>query len=149
MSNRRRFHLDITSIHRRPNIDEFPRHFHVLFRCILADLEIHIVSTYFFQRNFDGRKTHVVSTYFFRCNLMVEKLTLFSPTFFNVISLVEKSTLFLLTFFNLILMVEKSTLFTNTFFDKILTGRNSTSFLVKLEADESIWQCFPLKKWLL
>ena len=30
-SNRRRFNVDITSIRRRPNFDEFPRRFHVLF----------------------------------------------------------------------------------------------------------------------
>ena len=29
-SNRRRFDVDITSIRRRPNFDEFPRRFHVL-----------------------------------------------------------------------------------------------------------------------
>ena len=41
-SNPHRFDVDITSIRRRPNFDEFPRHFRVLFRC-----------------NFDSRKIHV------------------------------------------------------------------------------------------
>ena len=67
-SNRRRFDMDITSIRRRPNFDEFPRRFHVLFRRTFADRKIHVVSTYFFRCNFDGGKIHVVSTYFFRCN---------------------------------------------------------------------------------
>ena len=33
MSNRRRFDDNITSIRRGENIDEFPRHFDVFFRC--------------------------------------------------------------------------------------------------------------------
>ena len=65
MSNRRRFYMDITSIRQRPNFLEFPRHFHVLFRWIFADRKIHVVSTYFFWRNFDGSKICVVSTCFF------------------------------------------------------------------------------------
>ena len=67
-SNPRRFNVDITSIHRRPNFDEFPRHFRVLFRCNFDGRKIHVVSTYSFQCNFSGRKIHVASTYFFRCN---------------------------------------------------------------------------------
>ena len=66
-SNRCWFHVDITSIRRRPNFDEFPRHFHVLFRCNFSDLKIHIVSTYLFG----------VSS-------MVQKSTLFSLNFFDV-----------------------------------------------------------------
>ena len=84
-SNPRR--RDITLIRRRPNFDEFPRHFCVLFRC-----------------NFYGRKIQVVSTYFFDIILLVEKSTLFPRTFFDVISMVEICTLFLLTFFDVILM---------------------------------------------
>ena len=64
----RRFDMDITSIRRRPNFDEFLRRFHVLFRCNFADRKIHVVSTYFFRCNFDGRNIHGVSTYFFRRN---------------------------------------------------------------------------------
>ena len=67
-SNPRRFDMDITSISRRPNFDEFPRHFRVLFRCDFAGRKIHVVSTYFFRCNFDGRNMHVVFTYFFRRN---------------------------------------------------------------------------------
>ena len=74
-SNWRGFDVDVTSIRRRPNFDEFPRRFHVLFRC-----------------NFDGRNIHVDSTYFFDVILMVKKYKLFSRTCFDVISMVEKST---------------------------------------------------------
>ena len=93
-SNPRRFDVDITSISRRPNFDEFPRHFRVLFRC-----------------DFAGRKIHVVSTYFFDVISMVEKSTLFPRTFFDVISMVEICTLFLLTFFDVILMGKDLTSF--------------------------------------
>ena len=68
MSNPRRFDVDITSIRRRANFNEFPRHFHVLFRCNFDGRKIHVLSTYSFCCNFDGRKIHVVSTYFYRCN---------------------------------------------------------------------------------
>ena len=68
-SNQRRFDVDITSIPRRPNFDQFPRHSHVLFRCNFADRKIHVVSTYFFRSNFSSRKIHAASTYFFRNNL--------------------------------------------------------------------------------
>ena len=66
-SNPRRFDVDITSIRRRLNFDEFPRHFRVLFPCNFDGRKIQVVSTYFFRRNFAGRKIHVTSTYFFRC----------------------------------------------------------------------------------
>ena len=46
--NWRRYYI-IYSIRRRPNVDEFPRHFYVLFRCNFADQKIHVVSTYFFD----------------------------------------------------------------------------------------------------
>ena len=92
--NRRGFDVDITSIRRRPNFDEFPRHFRVLFRCDFAGRKIHIVSTYFFRCNFDDRKIHVVSR-----------------TFISVISMVEICTLFLLTFFDVILMGKDLTSF--------------------------------------
>ena len=101
-SNPHRFDVNVTSIRRRPNFDEFPRHFRILFRC-----------------NFDGRKIHVVSTHFFDVTLLVRKSTLFPHTFFDVISMVEKSTLFPRILFDVILMFEKSTLFPRTFFDVI------------------------------
>ena len=73
---------DITSIHWRLNFDGFPRHLRIIFQC---NLEIHVVSTYFFWYNIDGRKVHVVSTYFCWCNFDVEKSTLFAPSFYDVI----------------------------------------------------------------
>ena len=112
-SNRRQFHVDNTWIRRRPNFDEFPRHFHVLFWCNFADRKIYVVSTYFFD---------VIS--------MVEKSTWFPRTFFNVISMVEKSTLLPRAFFDVISMVEKSTLFPRTFFDVISFIEISTVFLL-------------------
>ena len=51
-SNPRPFDVDISSIRRWANFDEFPRHFHVFFRCNSADRIIHVVSTYFLPHNF-------------------------------------------------------------------------------------------------
>ena len=102
-SNPHRFNVDITSIRRRPNFHEFPRHFHVLFWC-----------------NSDSRKIHVVSTYlFFDVISLVEKSTLFSRTFFDIILMVEKSTLSPRTFFDAICLVEICKLFLLSVFDVI------------------------------
>ena len=57
-----------TSIRRRPDFDEFPRHLHALFRCNLADPKIHLVPRIFFD---------VIS--------MLEKSKLFLLTFFEAI----------------------------------------------------------------
>ena len=72
-SNQHGFDVDIKSIRRRPNFDEFPRQFQVLF-----------------LRNFDGRNIHVDFTYFFRCNFDGRKIHVDSTHFFNVISMVKK-----------------------------------------------------------
>ena len=105
-SNPRRFDVDITSKRRRPNFDEFPRHFRVIFRCSLGGRKIHVVSTYFFQRISLIKKSTLFPRTFFDVILMVEKSTLFSRTLFDVISMVKKSTLLPRTFFNEISMVE-------------------------------------------
>ena len=135
-SNPRRFDVDITSIRPRPNFDEFPRHFRVLFRCDFAGWKIHVVSTYFFRCNFDGRKIHIVSTYFFRCNFDGRKIHVVSRTFISVISMVEICTLFLLTFFDVILM-----------------SKDLTSFLVSCKLMKTFEKVFPvvvtLNSWLL
>ena len=89
------FEVDITSICRRPNFDEFPR--------TLFDVISLIEKSTSFLRTF----LDLIS--------MVEKSKLFPHTFFNVISMVEKTTLFPHTFFDVILMVEKSTLLPRTF----------------------------------
>ena len=112
----------------------FPRTFSP---CNFAGRKIHIVSTYFFCRDFfGGQDIHVF----------------FHVLFFDTISIVEKSTLLPLTFFILILMVEKSTLFARTFTDKISMGKNLTSILVQLQPNGNI-RGFPLlvtlKSWLL
>ena len=79
----RRIDVDITSIRQRPNFDEFPRHFHLLFRCNFGDRKIPVVSTYFFRCNFNGRKVHVFSTYFFRYNFDGRKIHVISMYFFR------------------------------------------------------------------
>ena len=73
-SNPRRFDVGITSIRRRPNFDEFPRHFRILFRCNIDGRKIHVVSTYFLRCSFTGRKIYVVSMYFYRCNFAGRKI---------------------------------------------------------------------------
>ena len=105
--NRRHFDVDITWIRNiRPNFDEFPRHFHVIFWRNFDGRKFHVVSTYFFRCNFDGRKIRVVSTHFYDVISMVKKSTLLPSAFFDVIPFIEISTVFLLTFFDVILMVE-------------------------------------------
>ena len=152
-SNPRRFDVDITSILRRPNFDEFPRHFRVFFRCDFDGRKIHVASTYFFRCNFSGRKIYAVSTYFFDVISMVEKSALFPRTFFDAISMVEKSTLFPRTFISVISMVEIGTLFLLTFFDVILMGKDLTSFLVSYKLMKTFKKVFlvfvTLNSWLL
>ena len=130
--NRSRFDVDIMSIRQRSNLDKFPRHFLILFRCNFADQKVHVVSRYFFQPNFASRKIDIVSTYLLRCNFDGRwKSTLFACTIFDyVISMVENSTLFPHTFFNVISMVEKSTSFLLTFFDVISLVEIFTVFLI-------------------
>ena len=72
-SNRRGFGMDITSIRRRPNFDEFPRHSRVLFRCNFDGRKIHVVSRYFFRYDFNGRNMHVVFTCFSQRNFEWQK----------------------------------------------------------------------------
>ena len=73
----------ITSIRRRPNFDEFLRHFHELFQCNFSDRKLHVVSTYVFRHHFDGRKIHIVPTYFSRCNFDGWKIHLATTYFFR------------------------------------------------------------------
>ena len=127
-SNPHRFDVDFMLIRRRPNFDEFQRHFHVFFDVISSLVK---KSTLFPRTFFD-----VIS--------MVEKSTLFPLTFFDVISMAEKSTLFLRTFFDVISLVEISTLFLLTFFETILMGKNLASFLVTcklMKTFEEIFLC--------
>ena len=106
-------HVESTSIRRRyyvdtwkTKFDEFPRHFHVLFRCNFANRKIHDISMYFFRRSFTGWKILVNSTYFFGVILLLEKSSLFPRILFDVILMFEKSTLFPRTFFDVISMFE-------------------------------------------
>ena len=73
----------ITSIRQIPNLDEFPRHFRVLFWCNFDGRKIHVTSTYFFRRNFAGREIHVISTGFFWCNFDGRKILLVSKFFYQ------------------------------------------------------------------
>ena len=73
----------ITSLRRRPNSDEFSRHFRVRFRCNFNGRKIHVVSTYFFWCSFAVRKMHVVSTYFFRCNFADRNIHVVFTYFFR------------------------------------------------------------------
>ena len=66
-------HVNITWIRRRPNFDEFPCHFHILF-----------------QYNFSDQIITSFPWIFFDIILMIEKSTSFPCTFFGLVSLVEK-----------------------------------------------------------
>ena len=117
-SNPCRFNVHITSIRRRANFDEYPRHFHVFFDVISL---------------IENPRT------FFVVISLVEKSTLFPRTFINAISLVEKSTLLPRTCFEVTSMDEKSTFFPSTFFDVISLVEISTFFL-----QWSVSPCFYL-----
>ena len=153
-SNPRQFDVDIMSIGRGSNFDEFPRHFRVLFFDVILMVE---KSTSFPHTFFDVTSLVEKSTLFPRtfCDVisMVEKSMLFPNTFMGVISLDEDSTLFPRTFFDVISIVEIRTLFLLTFFDVILMGKNSTSFLVSCKLMKTFEKVFPvfvtLNSWLL
>ena len=95
-----------TSIYRKVNISEFPRHFDVPFRYNFDGWKIDVVLTYFLWRNFHGRKINVVSTddVLFLQNFDVKKIDVISM-FFGFFyffswpnSIHEKSMLFWCTF---------------------------------------------------
>ena len=143
-SNRRGFDVDTTSIRRRPNFDEFPRHFRVLFRCDFAGRKIHVVSTYFFRCNFTGRKIHAVSAYFLRCNFDGRKIHIVSTYFFRCNFDGRKIHVVSRTFISVISMVEICTLFLLTFFDVILMGKDLRSFLVSCKLMKTFEKVFPV-----
>ena len=76
---RRGYHV----VRRRSNFDEFPRPSTYFFRRNFAGRKIHVVSTYFFGCNLAGGKIHVISTYFFRCNFNRRKIYVVSTVFFR------------------------------------------------------------------
>ena len=90
-----RFDVDITSICRRLNFDDFPHHFRVLFQCNFDVRKIHVFSTYSYLCNFADWKFHAVSTYFFRCNFKI--CTLLLLIIFDVILIGKNSTSFLVS----------------------------------------------------
>ena len=78
-SNRRRFDIDITSMHRKKNIDKFPPHFDVLSRCNFNGRKIDVVSPYFLRCN--ERKIDFISTYFLWCKFDKWKIDVFLTYF--------------------------------------------------------------------
>ena len=89
----RQIDVDSTWILYRYVEDQISTKFHVLFWCNFADWKIQVISTYFFQCNFDDAKTHVVinfdgrkirlvSTYFYRCHFAVRNIYVVSTYFF-------------------------------------------------------------------
>ena len=76
----RRIHIDSTSILRQYVKDQILTNFHV-------------ISTYFFRRNFTGRKIHVVSSYSFHYNFTGRKI--------HVGSSMECISMFLFIFFDI------------------------------------------------
>ena len=139
-----RFDVVITSIRRRPNFGEFPRHFRVLFRCNFGGRKIHVVSTYFFDVISIVEKSTWFPRTLFDVTSLVEKSMWFPRTFLDVISMVEKSTWFPRTFFDVISMVEICTLFLLTFFDVILMGKDLTWFLVSCKLMKTFQKFFPV-----
>ena len=136
--------MDITSIHRRPNFDTFPRHFQVLFRCNFADRKIHVVFTYFFRFNFDGQRIHVVSAYFFQCNFDSRKIYVVSTYFFRCNCSSRNIHGVSIYSFDVILMVEKSTLLASTFSTKFRLAKIQRRFLVSCKLVKTFEGGFPL-----
>ena len=64
-SNRRPFDIDVTSIYRKENVDNFPRHFDGHFQYNFDGRKIGVVLRYFVRRNFNEQNIDVVSMYFF------------------------------------------------------------------------------------
>lgn len=100
--NRRQFDVDITSVCRKQNIDEFPRLLHVLFRMkfrlaknrhrfnvlfltYFDERNFGDVSTHIFRPNFDGRKVDLISMYLFQPNFDGLKINVASIYFFSII----------------------------------------------------------------
>ena len=83
MPNRRGFDVDITSIYKKENINKFPHHFDVVFRCNFDGWKIDVVSTYFLPCNFDEQKIDVFSTYFIRRNFDERYINVVSIYFFS------------------------------------------------------------------
>ena len=82
--NRRQFDVDIMSIHRKRNIDELPRRFHVLFRWNFDGQNIDVVSTNFRWSNFDELEILVFSTYLIQCKFDVQKIDMLSTNFIQL-----------------------------------------------------------------
>ena len=111
----------------------------------------HVVSTYFFGRNFDGQKIRIVTKYFFPCNFDGRKIHLASTYFFRC------------NFFHRSIHCISIYIFRRNFDGRIIHfvctyffRRNFDEFNVtigKLLANENIRGGFPLlvtlKSWLL
>ena len=77
MGTPRQIHVDSTWILSRYVEERISTNVHVIstysFLCNFDGRKIHVVSTYFFRCNFDGRNMHVVFAYFFRRNFDGQK----------------------------------------------------------------------------
>ena len=116
-------------------------------------VNFHVISTYFLQQNFAGRKIHVFLLTFFHVILIAEKSMLFPRTFIGLSLLVKISTLFPRTFLDVISLLEICTLFLLTFFEVILIYKSSTLFSVSCELMKTLkdvflvfvaWNCFQV-----
>ena len=131
------------ALHVESNFDEFPRHFHVLFRRNFAGRIICIVSTHFFWCISMVKKICFVSTYFFLCNFSDRKIHVVSTYFFfNVIWMFQTSRWFPRVFLDVISLVEISTVCLFTFLDEISMSKNSKSFLVSCRLMKTFQEVF-------
>ena len=65
------------------NIDNFPRHFDVFFRCNFGRRKIDVASTYFLRCNFDERKIDVILMYFVRRDFDEQNIDVVSMYYFQ------------------------------------------------------------------
>ena len=79
----RRIDVDSTWILHGYVEDQISTNFHVVSTYFFDVISLIEISTYFFRRNFDGRRIHVVFTYFFRCNFDGRKIRVVSTYFFR------------------------------------------------------------------
>ena len=73
MSNQHRVETDFILIQQKENLNKFPCHFDVIFRCNVNGQKIEVVLAYSVWRNFDEQNIDVVLIYFFDLILMDEK----------------------------------------------------------------------------
>lgn len=85
ISNRHQSDVDVMSICKKQNFDEFLLRFDALFRWNFDGWKVDVVLTCFLQRNFDQREIEIVLTYIVRRNFGRQKVGATSMYFFNAI----------------------------------------------------------------